>query len=59
LKWKRPGLIPEVLYHGVFQIGEVRFAEQAEPRSNMVVEIGNVPPGGDLTIDEIADPNSE
>ena len=48
-----------MLDDGMFQVGEVRFAEQAQPGSNLVVEIGDVPPGGDLAIDEIADPDRE
>ena len=51
------GSVPEMFHDGVFQVGEVGFAEQAEPRSNLVVKIGDVPPGGNLAIDEIADPD--
>jgi len=52
-------LVPEVFYNSMFQVGEVGFAEQAESRSNLVVEICDVPPGGNLAIDEIADPDRE
>lgn len=46
-----------MFYDGVFQVWEVGFAEQAEPRSDLVVKVRNVSPGGDFAIDEIADPD--
>lgn len=51
------GSVPEMFHDGVFQIGEIGLAEQAEPRSKLVVEIRDVPPGGNLAVDEVADPD--